>query len=298
MTINIDSLLCYKETKLTADNKVNFFLDKHSTKEGTWGELTLESGEIDFIFLDGDGKELSCIHLNHANNRIVIPPASWHRVKLISTHFSAILKFHCKPHRYLKKKYNLGNVQSDLLYVCNNYISSDDKLTILDVGCGKGRNLLYLALLGHQVTGIDINKDAIDSLGEIVKKEQLDNVKAHVHDLHQPLMFDNGMFDFILSTVSLQFLNEERMPSLLSELQQVTKPNGLHLLVFPLSAQPFDFPASFTYLPKAKALYHFYQDSGWAILEYNESVGQLDRIDKSGKPIQGKFALLLAQKLS
>ena len=39
-----DSLICYKKIKLGDGNKMNFFLDKHSTQEGTWGKLTLETG--------------------------------------------------------------------------------------------------------------------------------------------------------------------------------------------------------------------------------------------------------------
>jgi tellurite methyltransferase len=296
MSLRDGRLVCYKEIELTHNNKINFFVQKHSTKEGTWGLLTIESGELEFIFLDGEGKELSCTYLNETNNQIQIPPAAWHKVKPISKAFFARLKFFCLPHRYFPNKYKRGNVHSDLLYVFNNYIHTKDKLNILDVGCGKGRNVLYAALLGHHVTGIDIKQDSIDSLCEIVKQEQMENVRTLLHDLNQPLPVNDCFYDFIISTVSLQFLKKERIPSLLRELQTLTKPGGLHLLVFPIKESLFTFPESFTYLSEKKALYHFYQDSGWAALEYSESVGQLHRLDESGKPIQGLFGLLLAQK--
>jgi tellurite methyltransferase len=76
----------------------------------------------------------------------------------------------------------------------------------------------------------------------------------------------------------------------------MTASRGLHFLVFPIEAEPYSLSSSFTYLPKSKELYHFYQDSGWSILEYKESVGQLHKLDDSGKPIQGLFGFLLAQK--
>ena len=296
MPKKIDSLICYKKIKLGDGNKMNFFLDKHSTQEGTWGKLTLESGELEFVFLDGSENKLSCIRMDSTNRVISIPPSCWHKVKPASKAFSATLEFYCVPHRYFQKKYGLGRVHGDLLYALNNYFNNHDKMRILDVGCGKGRNLLYSALLGHHVTGIDFNKEAIDSIHAVTKKEKLTNVNAIVHDLHDVVDFDDEQFDLVISTVSLQFLKAERISSLLTELQQLTVAKGMHFIVYPISELPFELPESFTYVPESKALYHFYQDSGWAVLEYNEAVGQLHRLDESGKPIQGKFGLLLAQK--
>jgi SAM-dependent methyltransferase len=43
--------------------------------------------------------------------------------------------------------------------------------TVLDVACGAGRHMRYLAALGHQVTGVDRNPDAValaQSIGEVI----------------------------------------------------------------------------------------------------------------------------------
>ena len=106
MSILYDSLLCYKHTELTPDNKLKYFLEQHSTKEGTWGQLILHSGAIDFIFLDGEGNELSREHLDDVNKQVKFPPACLHKVDQISEAFSATLKFYCMPHRYFNKKHN------------------------------------------------------------------------------------------------------------------------------------------------------------------------------------------------
>ncbi len=95
----------------------------------------------------------------------------------------------------------------------------------------------------------------------------------------------------------MQFLEVYRIHPLLTELQLTTTINGLHLLVFPIKSELYSLPSSFIYLAKSKELYHFYQDSGWSVLEYKESVGQLHKLDPSGKPIQGLFGFLLAQKI-
>jgi tellurite methyltransferase len=294
--MNSDELICYKQIEIDRHGKLNFFLEKHSTKEGTWGLLQLNSGEIDFIFLDGIERELSKHRINDKHPGLHILPALRHRIEPVSEEFSAVLKFYCKPHRYFNKKYDLGNVHSDLYYAYSIYLKDKKNLNILDVGCGQGRNLLFLALSGHQLTGIDINKASIQKINEIAKKENMLNIKTLLHDLHQPLSLKKESYNVVLSLVSLQFLEAHRIHSLLTELQLATATEGLHFLVFPVKAEPYSLPPSFTYLPKSKELYHFYQDSGWSILEYKESVGQLHKLDDSGKPIQSLFGFLLAQK--
>ncbi len=291
-----NTLCLYQEIQLSKQGKLQFFLDKHSTKEGTWGILKIDEGEIDFVFLNGEGEELSRHRINKENPQLMIQPASWHKIILISADFKARLQFYCKPHRYFAKKYALAPAHSDLLYIYQTYLPSQEKLNILDVGCGLGRNPLFLALSGHQVTGIDINEASVQNIRDIAEKEHFSNIKTMVHDLNKPLSLD-ALYDFIYATVSIQFLNESRVKPLLTELQQLTAPQGMHFLVFPIKAAPFSYPESFTFLAEKNELYHFYQDCGWSVLEYRESVGQLHKLDENGKPVQGLFGLLLAQKL-
>ncbi len=297
MTVIYDTLLCYKQTKITHHNKIKYFLEQHSTKEGTWGQLILHTGTIDFIFSDGAGNALSRTHLDADNNTSVkFPPAALHKIVQISKEFSATLKFYCLPHRYFSKKYKLGNIHDDFLYIINNYLTSSGRLNILDVGCGSGRNLLYSALKGHQTTGIDINAKALESINKITTQEKMANVNTIACDLNMALPLQDKTYDFIISTVCLQFLNAKRIPSLLKELQEHTASKGLHFLVFPIQSENFSLPDSFTFLPEKNEIYQFYQDCGWAILEYNEQIGNLHRLDESGRPIQGQFGLILAQK--
>lgn len=293
-----DDLICYNQTDIAHDGNLIFFLEKHSTKEGTWGFLQLTSGEIDFIFLDGSGQELSRQRLNQMNAYQLIPPASWHKIQPISEVFTASLEFYCKPHRFFNKKHRLATVHTDLLYVYQTYIQKQGKLDILDVGCGSGRNLLFLGLAGHRVTGIDINESSLQQIDRIAHQEKMTTVMTRVHDLHQPLDFEVNTFDFVVSTVSLQFLQPERILSLLTELQSATRPQGLHFLVFPIATKTFALPDSFTYLAASHELYEFYQNCGWSILEYKETVGHLHKLEESGKPMQGLFGLLLAQKIA
>ncbi|WP_454783503.1 SAM-dependent methyltransferase TehB [Legionella sp. WA2022007384] len=296
MSSEYNELLCYKRTDIDSHGKLKFFLEKHSTKEGTWGRLSLHEGAIDFAFLNGQGQECSRTRIDHKHPELQIPPAAWHKVIPVSESFKATLKFYCMPHRYFNKKYGLSAVQSDLVYVYQTYLHHLQEASILDVGCGSGRNLLYLANMGHHITGIDNNQASLETIQEIAQNEDLSKVSTQLHDLNQPLALGVEHFDFVFSTVTLQFLNSERIPSLLTELQEATNKNGYHFLVFPIQSELYPLPDFFTYLPHKEELYHLYQDTGWSILEYKESVGHLHKQDASGKQIPGVFGMLLAQK--
>ena len=86
------------------------------------------------------------------------------------------------------------------------------------------------------------------------------------------------------------------MKPLIAQMQQVTKVNGLNLIVCVMDtddipAQP-DFPFAF----KAGELRALYE--GWNIVKYNENVGELHRVDEQGNRIKQHFATLLAQKIA
>jgi len=292
----ITTLKAYKQIELNGEKNLQFFLDKHSTKEGTWGNLTMHDGTIDFVFLDGYANELSSLTLTPKSPALAIPPASWHKIASTSAEFKATLQFYCQPHRYFEKKYRLTSIHHDLWYIYQTYLQDREKMAILDVGCGSGRNPLYFALSGHDIIAIDKNEDAIKNIQHIAAQEQLLNIETYVHDLNQPILFNDKSFDFIYSTVALQFLNPSSIKPLLTKLQSLTSPGGFHFLVFPIKAEPYIYPERFTYLAETNELYHFYQDCGWSILEYKEKPGQLHKLDEHGKPKQGVFGHLLAQK--
>lgn len=71
-------------------------------------------------------------------------------------------------------------------------IAGDKKLNILDVGCSAGYLGEYFKTLGHHVTGIDINAEAIE-----VAREYLDEVYCESLDIFFAREFKNK-FDVVL----------------------------------------------------------------------------------------------------
>ena len=79
--------------------------------------------------------------------------------------------------------------------------------SVLDIGCGQGRDAIALARLGYSVTGIDISQVGIDQMIEAANHENLD-VVGLVADLYT---FDDFQdFDFILLDSMFHFTKTQK----------------------------------------------------------------------------------------
>ena len=94
---------------------------------------------------------------------------------------------------YFSQKYSLTRTHSEVLHAAT--IVPPGRA--LDLGCGNGRNSLYLAANGFAVTAWDKNPMSVNNLESIRAAERLDNLQTAVKDLNS-LSFD-GEYDLILS---------------------------------------------------------------------------------------------------
>ena len=74
---------------------------------------------------------------------------------------------------------------------------------VLDVGCGQGRDALFIGRMGHHVVGVDLSAAGITQLLEDAARENL-NIKGIAADVldHEP----DGLFDIVLFDRTLHML--------------------------------------------------------------------------------------------
>jgi len=100
--------------------------------------------------------------------------------------------------------------------------------TVLDAGCGGGRNLVYFLQNGYEVYGVDQNTDAVEEVKELsamlAPKNDLNNFSvAGVEDMS----FTNNFFDLVICSAVLHFAqNEQHFDNMVRSLWQVLKPGG------------------------------------------------------------------------
>lgn len=287
----MQNLCCYRELPIWDINSIpERFKQAHNTKAGTWAKLHIIQGTVQFAMLNEQGHILTEYTFDVEHQPPFIEPQAWHQILSASEDVLCQLSFYCEPSSYFEKKYQLAATHSEIRMAA-------PQLQVgkaLDVGCGQGRNTLYLNLLGFQVDAFDVNQMSIQKLNEIIQKEKLENIQTSIRDLNQSQHID-GQYDFVFSTVVMMFLEAKTIPPLIQNMQNATKSGGFNLIVCAMDTEDYpvqpDFPFSF----KSNQLREYYQ--GWNILKYNEDVGELHRTDKLGNRIKQRFATLFAQKI-
>lgn len=97
--------------------------------------------------------------------------------------------------------------------------------TILDLGCGTGRNSNYLANLGNNVIGIEISKIALGIAKSRAQEHDL-VVDYRLGDIGIPYAITNESVDIILDVTSSNSLDEKGRAIYLSEAFRVLKKGG------------------------------------------------------------------------
>ena len=189
---------------------------------------------------------------------------------------------------YFTEKYGLTRTHSEVLAAATLIPPGNT----LDLGCGNGRNSLYLAANGYSVTAWDKNPMSIANIERIKAAEGLTHLEIATVDLNA-LSFE-GEYDFILSTVVMMFLQPQTIPGLIANMQRTTVPGGYNLIVAAMDTDDFPCTVGFPFAFKTGELAEYY--SGWEVVKYNEDVGELHRTDANGNRIKLRFATLLARK--
>ncbi|MCS3602058.1 tellurite methyltransferase [Buttiauxella sp. BIGb0471] len=190
---------------------------------------------------------------------------------------------------YYTEKYGLTATHSDVVNAAT--IVPPGKT--LDLGCGSGRNSLYLNQKGFDVTAWDKNPMSISNLNKIIEAEGLKNIITDIVDLNS-IHFD-GEYDFILSTVVMMFLERKSIPGLIENMQRCTKLGGYNLIVAAMDTEDFPCNVGFPFAFTEGELRNYY--AGWELIKYNEDIGQLHKTDEQGNRIKLRFATMLARKI-
>ena len=100
---------------------------------------------------------------------------------------------------------------------------------ILDVGCGSGRNLVYLLRAGHQVFGVDPHPGSIQAVQQLASRLAPDLPLANfrVEAIEQSSLPD-AFADVVLSSAVLHFARDDaQFNAMLRGTWRVLRPGGL-----------------------------------------------------------------------
>ena len=282
--------IAYKKMPIwNKESLPQMFQEMHNTKVGTWAKLTILSGSLKYFALDEAGNVLDTAIFDVENQAPFVEPQQWHRVAPLSDDLQCYLEFYCRPQDYVAKKYNMTNTHSEVV----NAMQTIKPCKTLDLGCGQGRNSVFLGIQGFEVDAWDHNQSSIDFLNSVIEKEKSTQIKTALYDINQAAIQDN--YDFILSTVVLMFLQRDRIPAIIANIQQHTNIGGYNLIVAAMSTDDMPCPMPFSFTFAENELKNYYQ--GWELIKYSEEPGELHKTDANGNRIKLKFVTMLARKI-
>lgn len=98
------------------------------------------------------------------------------------------------------------------------------ELCVLDIGCGEGKDAVYMAQRGCKVTAFDVTESGIRK-AKLLAQQRSVAIDAFVADIND---FEiNGQFDIIYSTGTIQYLFDDNIAPFFEKIERLTKKGGI-----------------------------------------------------------------------
>lgn len=141
---------------------------------------------------------------------------------------------------------------------------------ILDVGCGLGKNALYLAGLGHAVFGIDSDEKNIDQATASSRQLGLTNCHFEAADVRRKPLSD-VKFDIVICTDVLNYMPKTDSIAVLTAMQRATKQGGLNVVSgYLVKPETVRNPRNRDRCLRPGELQRTYAQANWEVLDYQE----------------------------
>ena len=164
-------------------------------------------------------------------------------------------------------------------------------IKVLDIGCGEGKDAIYLAEKGYDVTAFDITENGIRKTKKLASERNVE-VNAFIADINDFEIEEK--FDIIYSTGTIQYLDDDKIDAFFEKVKNMTNDNGLNWFnVFvdkPFIPLPPDWDVGEKMWQTAK-LFTYYPD--WKFERIDETIFECH---SSGIPHLHCMDVLVARK--
>lgn len=159
---------------------------------------------------------------------------------------------------------------------------------VLDIGAGDGRNAIFLAKKGFNVTAVEKDRISFQMLKLNAKQAKV-KISPLFQDIRQ-FKFDKT-YDIIIAISSMHFLPRLSAVNVINRMKRHTTKSGLNIISAFMEGNG---SANFPYLFRKNEIKHLYKN--WAILSYKEFLTPFERHGTQEILHRHKIAVLIAQK--
>lgn len=194
---------------------------------------------------------------------------------------------------YKTEEYYWGTEPNKVCYQILQLMPPTKHLKLLDIGCGEGKDAVFFARNGYDVTAFDVSDAGIEKT-----KRLADKIGVHVNVFKADILdyrLDTH-FDIIFSSGVLHYIKPEFRKEIFDNYKQFTNQDGLHVFnVFvnkPFIAPPPEKePNAFKWY-SGELLTHYHD---WLIKDSSEVVFDCN---SSGIPHKHAMTKIIAQKIT
>jgi len=193
---------------------------------------------------------------------------------------------------YRTEGYYWGTEPNRACYQVLELMPPTRRLKLLDVGCGEGRDAVFFARNGYDVSAFDISDAGIEKT-----KRLAEQIGVHVHVFKADILdyrLDTH-YDIIFSSGVLHYIKPEYRQEIFDNYKTYTNENGIHVLnVFvqkPFIAPPPENEPNAYKWYSGELLNHYHD---WLIRDSSEVVFDCN---SSGIPHKHAMTKLIAQKI-
>lgn len=205
----------------------------------------------------------------YAHTRIVSPYQEWYR----------------------SEEYYWGTEPSSMCLEVLRLLPPTRPLRLLDIACGEGKDAVFMARCGYQVSAFDISQAGVDKTLRLAEKAGV-HVDAFCADINDYRLMQD--YDVLFCSGALHYIRPELRGEIFANFQSHTAPNGLNAMnVFvqkSFLAPPPEQEISYDW--RSGELFTLYHD--WQLEMCDEIIFDCD---SSGIPHKHAMAKMIARKI-
>jgi tellurite methyltransferase len=193
---------------------------------------------------------------------------------------------------YKTQEYYWGVEPNKACYEVIRLMPPTKHLKLLDIGCGEGKDSIFFARNGYDVTSIDVSDAGIEKTKRLADKVgvSVEVFKADILDFRL-----DSNFDILFSSGVFHYIKPEYRNDIFSNYKQFTNANGIHVFNVFVN-KPFIAP------PPEKEPNAFKWHSGELLAQYNDwlikdSSEVIFDCNSSGIPHKHAMSNMIAQKI-
>lgn len=126
---------------------------------------------------------------------------------------------------YAGEDYFWGTTEADLCHELVKLAPPNKDIKVLDIGCGEGKDAVWMAKQGYTVYAFDITENGIAKTKRMAKENNVE-VNAFIADVNDFAI--NEKFDIIYSTGTIQYLDDDKIDSFFEKVKNMTNVNGIN----------------------------------------------------------------------